>query len=1141
MSDPSASAIEMSPAVLLAELEARHVVVWSEGDRILVRAPDGAIDARLRAAIVSGKSGLLDELAQREIGIADRTSPIRASFEQERFWFLQQLDPGAPTYNLPCAYRIRGELDVAALARAFDSLVARHEALRTTFDEVDGQPMLHFRPPATGLLCVEDFDGGDEALEARADAQARAAFDLCVGPLYRATLLRRSKKESVLLLTLHHAISDGPSVALLVKELCALYSSHSRGVPSPLPSVQFEYADYAAWQRRFLVGRRLDEGVRFWTRCLAGAPAAIDLPTDRTRRTAQHVPSGSVPVNVPPHVATGLTALARGPKATLYMTLLAAFGAFLSRHTGQSDVVIGSPVAGRSRPELESSVGVFQNNLPLRVSLSGDPSFVELLQRTTELCLGAFSHQDVPFQTLVDVLGVSRAANRNPLYQVMFTLDQLDVPEGVTDGLSFVPIALGNKGSGGLDLALLLQEGGEGIGGLLEYNSELFDASTVERMRDRFLVFLEDIVRDPTRTMSRFAITSEQERRALVEWNATDRDLAESHCIHELFEAQAARTPDAVAVEFESACITYGDLDARANRLAHMLVKRGVRPGHLVAVCMDRCVEMVVSLYAVLKAGAAYAPLDPSHPGERLRFLLEDLAAPVVLVTSATESRVAGAQVVRVDRDIDGELPVSKPDVRHRDAHIAYVIYTSGSTGTPKGVMNSHAGLRNRLLWMQGRYQLGPDDSVLQKTPYTFDVSVWEFFWPLMFGARLVVAQPDGHKDPEYLVNVMRTRGVTTVHFVPSMLGVFLERADVASTSLRRVICSGEALPRAMQDTFFERLARCELHNLYGPTEASIDVSYWQCRSDDSHADVPIGRPIWNTQLHVLDKHDNPCPIGVAGELCIGGVGLARGYWRRPELTAERFVPDPFSPLPGARMYRTGDLARWLPDGALGYLGRIDHQVKLRGFRIELGEIEQVMLQHASVREAAVLVREDVPGDKRLVAYVVPRASRDSWSADELRDDLRARLPEYMIPSAFVVLEQLPVTVNGKLDRAALPRPDTAAKSAQYEAPTGPIERGVAEIWSVLLQVERVGATDNFFELGGHSLLLTRLKGRIEAEFGIQLSLRAMFDAPTVRRMTELIAHTRATSVAQTVDVNTMLDELAGLSDEEVAALLAGD
>ncbi|HEX2189470.1 MAG TPA: amino acid adenylation domain-containing protein, partial [Longimicrobiaceae bacterium] len=1070
-----------------------------------------AIELPLRALFegptVAELAGRVEEMRRAGLPVlppvvpVERTGALPPSFAQERLWFIDRLEPGSTVYNVPVAWRLGGALDQAALERALGEVVRRHEALRTVFREVDGSPVQVIAPFGGFALPVEDLSGLGEAdreaaVGRRAGEEARRTFDLSAGPLFRAALLRLGEEEHVLLLSMHHVVSDGWSMGVLFRELSSLYAAYREGGESPLPELAVQYADYAVWQREQLAGAVLDRQLAYWKERLAGAPELLELPTDRPRPAVQTYRGANVPVELPPQLLERLQALGRSEGATLYMVLLGAFQVLLSKHGGGEDVVVGSPIAGRTRREVEELIGFFVNTLVLRTDLSGDPSFREVLGRVREATLGAYEHQEVPFEKLVAELQPERSLTHSPLFQVMFTLQNAEDQGAALPGLSVSGVAAG-LASAKFDLSLGLVVTSRGLRGGLNYSTDLFERATVERMLGHLERVLEQVAADADVRLSRLELLGQAERAlVLEEWNRTAAGYPADRCIHELFEVQAARTPGAVAVRFEEESLTYRALNERANRLAHYLRRHGVGPEVRVGICLERSLEMVVGILAVLKAGGAYVPLDPGYPAERLAYVLDDSAVPLVLVQAALRGAVPareGVEVLAVDALTErlAAEPAENPAGGAGPDSLAYVIYTSGSTGRPKGVMNQHGGVVNRLWWMQAEYGIGAADVVLQKTPFSFDVSVWELFWPLQQGACLVMARPDGHRDPLYLQEVIERRGVTTLHFVPSMLQQFVETADPARCgSLLRVVCSGEALPPALVERFHERFpAPIELHNLYGPTEAAVDVSYWPCARDGAAGVVPIGRPVWNTALYVLDAALRPVPVGTPGELYIGGVQVARGYLNRPELSAERFVPDPFSAQGGARLYRTGDRARWRVDGAIEYLGRLDFQVKVRGFRIELGEIEAALRPAPGVTDCAVVAREDETGDRRLVAYIVGEAE-----AEALRAHVRRSLPEYMVPSAFVFLDALPLSPNGKLDRRSLPAPELSSAEERYVAPRTPVEEVLAGIWAEVLRLERVGATDDFFTLGGHSLLATRVVSRVRELFGVELPIRAVFE-----------------------------------------------
>ena len=1048
------------------------------------------------------------------MGPAFAREPVRypLSFTQERLWFIDKVEPGLSIYNVPEAFRLKGRLDAATLERSINAIVSRHEILRTTFAEADGAPV---QLVAAGLVLsvpVHDLThlaAGERDREAarRLNDDVNQPFDLEHGPLLRVNLFRLAEDDHLLLINLHHIVSEGGwSMALFLRELNALYAALGKDEPSPLPELEIQYGDYAAWQRDWLQGAVVEEMLGYWKQHLQGAPGLLELPTDRPRPAKQSYAGSRESRLLPASLKAALQQLSAREGATLFMTLLAAFSALLSRYCRQEDVLLGVPVAGRNSPETHNLIGFFVNTLALRTDLSGDPSFRELLQRVRQATSDALSHDELPFELLVEALKPDRTQAHAPVFQVMFAYQNAPSEALALPGIVSIPYDVEVRTSM-FDLRLFAWERPDGVLFTLEYSTALFDAATIQSLLQRFQVLLEAAAANPDSHVSRLPLMTQQERCAVLEdWNRTARPFP-AVCLHQLFENQAADHPGKAALIFGSHQLSYRDLNARANQLARYLIERGVTNGSLVGLYLERSFEMVIAIYGILKAGAAYVPYDPELPASRLAAMLDDSRPALVLTQSRLAPDLAGHSVQLLALDADAAAlagrPSSNPDVAIGDDDPIYAIYTSGSTGMPKAAVNTHRAVANRILWMQDQYQLTSADRVLQKTPYTFDVSVWEFFWPLVTSATLVIAEPGGHRDPAYLRDLIEKTHISTLHFVPSMLREFLNSDGVERCrSLRMVICSGEALPRELQDAFFERLPAA-LHNLYGPTEAAVDVTYWECRRDSTRASVPIGKPIANVKIHVLDPHLNPVPPGVPGELHIGGVALARGYLNRPELTASKFITDPFSPDPEARLYKTGDLARYLSDGNVEYLGRIDNQVKLRGFRIELGDIEAHILKYGAAG-AAVMIREDKPGDKRLVAYVVPGDA--PFDFDALRKFLRDRLPDYMVPSAFVSLHSLPQTASGKLDRRALPAPDLAPDAGQFVAPRTNYEVRLARIWEEVLQVSPIGIHDNYFELGGHSLLAVRLFASIRKVFNIDLPLATLYGAPTIESLAAVLA-----------------------------------
>ncbi|WP_068923378.1 non-ribosomal peptide synthetase [Planobispora rosea] len=1060
------------------------------------------------------KRALLEQRLRRRASAPVRAIPARPpdrpvplSFGQERLWFMDQFAPGNAAYTIPVSLRLRGSLDPDRLELALRAVVARHESLRMRFPcDEDGRPYVVVGEEAEIELRRAAADGEAAAVEILSAEMARP-FDLAAGPPIRSTLVRLAEDDHALLVAVHHIVADGWSVEILTEELRALYSG------ADLPEPEIQYGDYALWQRERPVA---ETDLDYWRERLAGVPP-LELPADGRRAAEQTYAGASHVFLLDRELVDAVAGLARREDATLHMAMLAAFQALLGRYSGQDDFAVGSPVGGRPRRELEGVIGLFINVLAVRADLGGDPAFRELLDRVRRSTTDAYAHQELPFERLVGELGIARDVSRPPVFQVGLAFQSYrGAQRPPWPGLTAEPLGL-DAPAARFDLELFLEEEPEGLRGTLVYNRDLFAADTVAGLAAHFGTLLRAAVAEPDIPLSRLEILSPDERELILARAAGPRVPYDREAtLGALFEAQAARTPDAVAVEFEDVRLTYAELDARAGRLAHRLRELGTGPGSRVAICAERSPELVTGLLAVLKAGAAYVPLDPDYPADRLAFMLSDAGAAVLLVQEAVRDRLPAADAVTVSLEEDPpDCPcaASSSPALPRSAtsgDIAYMIYTSGSTGRPKGVPNTHAGIVNRLDWMQRAYRLTSGDVVLQKTPAGFDVSVWEFFWPLITGARLLLARPGGHRDAAYLRDLIASRGVTTMHFVPSMLAAFLAEEEIERcSSLRRVVCSGEELPAHVAERFFARLPGTELYNLYGPTEAAVDVTLWRCVPGD--AAVPIGRPVQNTELYVLDRHLRPVPFGVPGELHIGGVQLATGYHGRPGLTAERFVPDPFGPA-GARLYKTGDLVRLRRDGSILFLGRIDTQVKIRGQRIELGEIESVLREQPGVGEAVAVVREDgAPGDRRLVAYVVPDAELAGPDTAALRAALRAALPDAMVPSAIVVLDALPLSPNGKLDRAALPAPprpgETGGRGAE---PATPAERAIAGVWRELLDVESVGADDDFFELGGHSLVAIQVVARLRKALpdlggGRAIGVMDLFKNPTVRALAELV------------------------------------
>jgi amino acid adenylation domain-containing protein len=1039
------------------------------------------------------------------------------SFAQQRLWFLDQLEPLRSVYNTCWAARLMGPLQVEALRQAFHAILARHESLRTAFAQVDEAPF-----QSIGQACAVDWTVIDlETVEATArEAETRhllqreseRPFDLSRDLMLRPTLIRCGPEDHVLLVVMHHIASDGWSQGVLCEELRAFYAAFITGEPASLPELPIQYADYAVWQRGWLTGEVLDEQLGYWKQQLGGELPVLELPTDRPRPTLPSYRGGRVRFELPGELSRQVRQLSRQQGATLFMTLLAAFQVLLYRYTGQTDLVVGTPIAGRARRELEGLIGFFVNTLVLRVDLSGEPSFRQLLGRVREVALEAYSHQELPFEKLVEELQPERDVSRNPLFQVMFILQNAPRRDLELGGLEVSPVEV-EIGTAKFDLTLSLSDRAQGLAGVLEYSTDLFDRETVERLAGHYRRLLEGAVDNPEERISRLPLLTEREQhQILVEWNDTRTEYPRNQCIQQLFEGQVDKRPDRVAVGCAEQWLSYGELNSRANQIAHYLRGMGVRPKTLVGICMERSVEMVVGLLGILKAGGAYVPLDPAYPQHRLAYMVEDAQIQVLL----TQQRLLGeipagkAEVVCLDRDWARIARESRenPESTARPEDLAYVIYTSGSTGKPKGVQIPQEAVVNFLYAMRQTLEVTDKDILLAVTTLSFDIAALELFLPLTVGAGVVVASREETTDGGQLLERLTDSGATVMQATPATWRLLLETGWQSSKHLK-ILCGGETLPPDLANQLLEKGGT--VWNLYGPTETTIWSSVFPVTTRDEP--ILIGRPIANTQFYVLDANLQPVPVRVAGELYIGGDGLARGYLNRPELTKEKFVSNPLASEMDSRLYRTGDLVRNLPDGNLEFLGRIDNQVKLRGFRIELGEIEAALRQHPALREAVVVAREMAPGDRRLIAYTVAR-EHESPSIRELRGFLKERLPDYMIPSSFVALDALPVTPNGKVDRNALPSPDKKETMPEevYVAPRNSMEFRLVEIWERVLGVRLIGMSGNFFELGGHSLLAVRLFSEIKKVFNKELRLATLFQAPTIEQLAKVISQEKWTT-----------------------------
>jgi amino acid adenylation domain-containing protein len=1047
----------------------------------------------------------------------DRELPL--SFAQQRLWFLNRLEPDSATYNIPIALRLNGRLELGALTRAFSEVIRRHEVLRTQFSEENGRPIQVISPAQPVDLAIEDLstftaDGSDSVLKRRIAEEANRPFDLSRDPLLRMGLFRLATDHHVLMLVMHHVVSDGWSLGVLVREVASLYDAFTREEPSPLPELPVQYADYAIWQREWLRGEILERQLAYWKEQLAGSTSALELPTDRLRPAVRRSQGAVFRFTVSGQVRAAITALSRREGVTLFMTLMAAWQSLLYRYTGQPDISVGAPVANRTRRETEALIGFFVNTLVIRSNFSDDPDFIQLLRRVRESCLGAYSHQDVPFEKLVEEVEPERDLSRHPLFQVMFILQNAPTMALELQGLRVNPLEVGATASQ-FDLTLSMANSDAELSGVLWYDTDLFDEPTIARLAGHFQNLLRVVAEAPELPISRLSLLSDDERRReLYDWNDTEADYDAESCIHHIFERQAEKDPERVALFFRGRTITYRELNTRANQLARHLLKLNIGAESRVAVCMPRSPETVAALLAVLKAGGAYVPLDPSYPAERLGFILRDSMAEALLTQEHLATLLPAERVKTVYLEWDSSWPESDSDANLAMEvgadNTAYVTYTSGSTGKPKGVLGLHRGAVNRFQWMWQAYPFDEVEVCAQKTSLSFVDSVWEIFGPLLKGVPTLILHEETVKDPRELVRALAEYRVTRIVLVPSLLRVLLNAVvDLGRElpDLRYWVTSGEAVSLDLCRRLKEKMPQCVLINLYGSSEVSADATFYQVGGTAWQSSVPIGSPIANTDAFILDRELQPVPLGVAGELYIGGAGLARGYSERPALTAERFVAHPFSRRAGARLYRTGDLARRLSSGEIEYLGRVDQQIKIRGFRIELGEIEATLLQHPEVRETVVVAAEDKGEDRRLAAYIVARCPDRVPTAIELRAFLETKLPDFMLPSAFVSTEDLPHTPSGKVDRRALSsrRLGDVDTREPFVEPHTQLEETIARIWEAALGRERVGVHDNFFEVGGHSLLAAQVMFAVGEAAGVQLPLRALFESPTVSRLAERI------------------------------------
>ena len=1113
----------------------RGIYLFVESGKLKYKATKDSLDNKLKALLKEHKAELITLLNESEFNTENdnKGKPIYASeegsgqlsFGQKRLWLIDKINNGSPEYNIAMSFKVEGNFDLTIAEQALNKIIERHQILRTIYAEKDAdifQVVVEDKNVSIKVYDLVDIGESEQTSKIKEilRAEQEKSFDLSSDLMLRASFIRlnnTNNSNGVVVFTLHHIASDGWSIEVLIKEFSAFYEGILNGRSEFLLPLKFQYIDYSRWQNSRLEKEILERQINYWSRQLSDIPLEHSIPLDFPRLSTREYQGATIYTHLSKTSSEQLIQFANTNDVTLFVLCHALLGLVLSSHGNNHDIVIGTPVANRSRTELEPMIGFFTNTLVLRTDTKFE-HFVDYLEHVKKVNLDALSNQDVPFEQLVELNSDSRSNSHSPLFQIMFSMKTAQSKELVLPGVKFTPIAYQDVAAKfDLDVTVELIE--EQIYFRWVYDKDLFKPTRIEAMNKQLHRLIEAITVNGISEIQKFPMLSEEEKFFLVhEVNKTQREFPKQKLIHELFESQAEQTPEQIAVVFEEQQLSYQSLNEQANQLAHYLREQGVGADTLVGLCTERSVAMVVGILGILKAGGAYVPLDPTYPASRLKALIDN-AGLQHLVTQTNET--LGFDISETCLCVELETtqqqkqlqsyPASNPERTPQQAshNLAYVIYTSGSTGQPKGVMVEHQALVNRVDWMQNTYELSGADKVLQKTPFNFDVSVWEFVWTLGYGGTLIVAKPEGHKDPAYLRDLLFDQEVTLLHFVPSMLSAYLSLSGEFPSSIRDVFCSGEALEVQVAQLFHERAPETRLHNLYGPTEAAIDVSYFASSASDSYRSVPIGRPIQNIDLFVLDRDLNLSPQGVPGELYIGGVGLARGYLNQAELTAERFIEHTLNGDKPVRLYKTGDLVRYLADGNLEFMGRLDDQVKIRGFRIELGEIESTLALNKTVASSLVMAREDEPGQKRLVAYVIGTESVTDEAAfiTALRADLQQALPDYMVPSAFVVMNEFPLTANGKIDRKSLPLPDGQLLQGEYVAPATETEQQLTQIWAKLLKLDAqsISSTANFFELGGHSLLAVRLVGEIRTSLKQEFAINEVFTSPTITELANQI------------------------------------
>ncbi len=1077
------------------------------------------------------------------------TNRFPLSFSQQRLWFLDKLEPGSPLYNIPSVLRIKGKLNIEALEWSFNEVIKRHEVLRTTFAEEKGEPVQVIAPELKlkirqiDLTVLPEEQRESEFMKMAVEESLKP-FNLQTGPLLRITLIKLNPEDYGLLVVMHHIVSDNWSTGLFVHEIMRLYEAFVNNQPPQLPDMKVQYADFAVWQRKWLQGKTLEKQLEYWKKQLEGIPPLLELPLDKPRPAYQTYNGDFKLFEIPEDISNRLRELSRQQDVTLFMTLLAAFFVLLHRYSGQDDICVGSPIANRNRKETEHLIGFFVNTLVLRARIEGNPTFVELLQQVKETTLGAYAHQDIPFETLVESLQPERNMSHSPLFQVMFVMNNAPVEKLQLPGVELSLVEIENK-TAKFDLILNITDGEPKLKCKLEYNTDLFVDASMDRFINHYLTLLQEITRQPQTPVGHLNLLSDDEKQLLLEvWSQPEKHYNSQKTVVELFEETAAQNPDAPALRVKDQVLSYSQLNEQANRLARHLIKNGLKKGQIVGINADRSAEMIVSFLAVLKAGAVYLPLDPDYPLERLEYMLKDSGATLLITRQSIKNQPATeAKKILLDEVWQSlqEEDAANLNVKLTLSDSAYVIYTSGSTGQPKGVEVQHGAFANHVLDMRDYYQLTPDDNVLQFAALNFDASIEQILPPLISGATVCMrdneiwnSQQFSDKIREFDLTVINP---PTAYFSQLIRDWAKHPEMVPQNRIRLIIVGGDVFHTEIVELWKQSpLNKARLINAYGPTEAVITASTYEVTSDFQASTVPIGRPRANRLFYVLDPYGNPAPIGIAGELFIGGTTLAKGYLNNPEMTRERFITDPITK--DGRVYRSGDRVRFLADGNLEFLGRVDEQVKIRGFRIEIGEIEHAMRALPQVKQAAVRVFETNNHDKVLVGYYEPEAGNEV-SPNTIRDGLRAVLPDYMVPSIFVKVDAMPIGPGGKINRRALPKPDLSKSrvSTEYVAPRTKTEEKLASIVQEILNIERVGVFDNFFELGGHSMMATQVVSRIQEEFGVSLPLRTLFEHPTVDGIATQLAEVQLEEQSDE-ELEALLEEIEGLSEDELQSLL---